>query len=124
MNCGSIHLKDRHSSPALYHFAKDTATASNCTGACATTWPPVTVPSGQQPQAGTGVTGTFTVIMRADGSQQAVFDGQTLYTYSGDSKAGDTNGEGIGGVWHVVKASGTGAAATTATTAKSSGGGY
>ena len=119
----------------LYHFAKDTATASNCNAGCSSTWPPVTVPSGQQPKAGTGVTGTFTVIMRADGTQQAVFNGQPLYIYSGDSKAGDTNGEGIGGVWHVVKASGAAAgaapaattpttAATTKTTAGGMGGGY
>ena len=103
----------------LYHFAKDTATTSACNAGCSSTWPPVTVPSGQQPQAGTGVSGTFTVINRADGTQQAVFNGQPLYTYSGDSKAGDTNGEGIGGVWHVVKASGAaaGAGATTPTTA-------
>jgi predicted lipoprotein with Yx(FWY)xxD motif len=102
----------------LYHFAKDTATTSACTGQCATTWPPITVPSGQQPQAGSGVTGSLTVINRPDGTQQAVFDGQPLYMYSGDTKAGDTNGEGIGGVWHVIKATGasTGAGATPAVT--------
>ncbi len=108
----------------LYHFAKDTGTTIACTGQCASTWPPETVPSGQKPQAGPGVTGTLTVLNRPEGTQQVAYDGQTLYTYSGDSKAGDTNGEGIGGVWHVVKASGA-PAATTATTAKStSGGGY
>jgi predicted lipoprotein with Yx(FWY)xxD motif len=122
----------------LYHFTKDSGTTIACTGQCATTWPPVTVPSGQTPQAGPGVSGTLAVVARPDGTQQATFNGQTLYMYSGDSKAGDTNGEGIGGVWHVVKASGAassaggGAApqATTPTTASTGmtsgtvGGGY
>jgi predicted lipoprotein with Yx(FWY)xxD motif len=119
----------------LYHFTKDSGTTIACTGQCAATWPPVTVPSGQNPQAGPGVTGTLAVVARPDGTHQATFNGQTLYMYSGDSKAGDTNGEGIGGVWHVVKASGAassagGGAATTPTTASTGttsgtvGGGY
>jgi predicted lipoprotein with Yx(FWY)xxD motif len=102
----------------LYHFTKDTATTIACTGACATTWPPVTVPAGQQPKAGSGVTGSLTVVMRPDGSQQAAINGQPLYMYSGDTKAGDTHGQGIGGFWFAVSGSGSsiaGAAATPTT---------
>ena len=29
-------------------------------------------------------------------------NGMTLYRYSGDTKPGDTNGDGFGNVWHVV----------------------
>jgi hypothetical protein len=29
-------------------------------------------------------------------------NGHPLYTYSGDTAAGQTTGEGVGGVWHVV----------------------
>ena len=102
----------------LYHLTTDSATKITCTGPCASTWPPLVVASGQQPQAGAGVTGTLTAVDRPDGTKQAAFDGQPLYTYSGDSKTGDTNGEGIGGVWHVIKvsASSSGAGATPAVT--------
>jgi predicted lipoprotein with Yx(FWY)xxD motif len=102
----------------LYHLTTESATKITCTGPCAGTWPPLTIPSGQQPQAGTGVTGTLTVVDRPDGTKQAAFNGQPLYTYAADSKTGDTNGEGIGGVWHVIKVSAAagGGAAPAATT--------
>ncbi len=120
----------------LYHLTKESATNIVCTGACAQTWPPVTVPSGQQPQAGSGITGTLTVVNRPDGTQQAAINGQPLYMYSGDTKAGDTNGQGIGGVWFALMANGSSVgagaggapAATTPTTAAhpatTKGGGY
>jgi len=109
----------------LYHFTKDTATTIACTGNCAVTWPPVAVPAGQKAEAGSGVTGTVSTVMRPDGSQQAAINGQPLYTYSGDTKAGDTNGQGFGGFWFAVMANGSSVpaaggaapAATTATTA-------
>ena len=118
----------------LYHFTKDSATAIACVDKCTVTWPPVTVPSGQQPKAGSGVTGSLTVVHRPDGTQQAAINNQPLYMYSGDTKAGDTNGQGIGGFWFALMANGSSVAggagaapattkATTATTA-SSGGGY
>jgi len=116
----------------LYHFTKDTATTIACTGACATTWPPVTVPPGQQPQTGSGVTATLTVVDRPDGTKQVAANGQPLYMFSGDTKAGDTNGQGFGGFWFALMSSGSSVSsggtsatttkATTATTAASSGG--
>ena len=116
----------------LYHFTKDSATQIACAGSCGVTWPPVTVPSGQQPQAGSGVTGTLSVVKRPDGTQQVAMNGLPLYTYSGDTKAGDTNGQGFGGFWFALMGNGSsvsaGAApATTPTTKASSGtvpGGY
>src|SRR5512143_1268189 len=44
----------------LYTYSADSAGTSTCTGGCATAWPPLTVPAGQTPTAGTGVTGTLT----------------------------------------------------------------
>src|SRR5205807_10096198 len=98
---------------------------SACSGNCGVPWPPVTVPSGQQPQAGSGVTGTLSVVKRPDGTQQVAMNGLPLYTYSGDTKAGDTNGQGFGGFWFALMANGSSVpaaggaapAATTATTA-------
>src|SRR5439155_14258729 len=54
----------------LYHLTSESATAIKCTGQCANTWPPLTVAAGQQPQAGTGVTGSLTVVDRPDGTKQ------------------------------------------------------
>ena len=79
------------------------------------------------------LTAALTVVKRPDGTQQVAANGQPLYRYAGDAKTGDTNGQGVGGVWFALMASGSsvgggaGAApattkATTATTAASSGG--
>jgi predicted lipoprotein with Yx(FWY)xxD motif len=100
----------------LYSFAPDTATTSNCNGTCAQAWPPV-----QGPATASGVTGTFGTIKRSDGSVQATFDGHPLYTFAGDTAAGQANGNGLnanGGLWHEITTSGTAAAGS------SGGGGY
>jgi predicted lipoprotein with Yx(FWY)xxD motif len=59
------------------------------------------------PVPGTGVS-SLTTFTRADnGKTQLQIDGHPLYTFAGDSKPGDTNGEGIINKWYAV--SGTGA---------------
>src|SRR5438067_12803339 len=40
----------------VYTFDSDTAGVSKCTGGCATTWPPLTLPAGTTPTAGPRVT--------------------------------------------------------------------
>lgn len=83
----------------LYTYDRDTQGVSNCAGACAAAWKPYT--------SGATAQGTFpaniTVITRADGSQQFAWKGMPLYYYSADQSAGDINGDGVGGVWHIVK---------------------
>jgi predicted lipoprotein with Yx(FWY)xxD motif len=81
----------------LYFDTKDSQGTSNCSGACATAWPPLTVPSGQQPKAGSGVSGTLGTITRSDGSQQVTYDGFPLYYWKGDSKPGDVTGQNVNG---------------------------
>jgi predicted lipoprotein with Yx(FWY)xxD motif len=93
-----------------------------CTGACATAWPPLLLPSGTTSASGTaGVTGLGTVAV--SGGTQVTANGLPLYRFSGDSASGDTNGEGLssfGGTWHVTAAGAatgaTGAEATAPTT--------
>jgi predicted lipoprotein with Yx(FWY)xxD motif len=100
----------------LYKFSADSAGMSACTGSCATAWPPLTVASGTAPKGGSGATGTFGTMTRSDGTRQVTYDGDPLYTFSGDSSAGETNGQNItsdGGTWTVVTV---GAASTPATT--------
>jgi predicted lipoprotein with Yx(FWY)xxD motif len=110
----------------LYWFAPDTSTTSKCTGSCSTYWPPVTGPV----TAGSGVTGTLGTITRPDGTTQATYDGHPLYTYVGDTAAGQAKGNGLnlsGGLWYEMTVSGAKAATgTTASTpsASTGGGGY
>ena len=84
----------------LYTFDSDTAGVPTCTGDCANTWQPLVIPGA--PTAGEGVSGTLDLVARDDGSMQVTLDGKPLYLYSGDPAVGDTNGDGFGGVWHVV----------------------
>ena len=90
----------------LYVLTSDTPNTTTCTGACAGTWPPFTVTSGQQPHPGGSVTGTLGTFSRSDGTSQVTYGGRPLYFFKGDARAGDTNGQGMGGVWFVAAASG------------------
>jgi predicted lipoprotein with Yx(FWY)xxD motif len=87
----------------LYIYTKDTVSTSNCSGGCATAWPPLTVAAGVTPTAGPGVAGTLGVIQRADGSYQVTIDGKPLYYYVRDARPGDTTGQGVSNVWYVVQ---------------------
>jgi predicted lipoprotein with Yx(FWY)xxD motif len=90
----------------LYVLTKDSSGVSTCSGNCATAWPPLTLDTGETVQAGSGVTGTLATLTRADGSVQVTYNGAPLYYFSGDSKAGDTSGQGTNGVWFVVSPAG------------------
>jgi predicted lipoprotein with Yx(FWY)xxD motif len=79
----------------LYTFDKDTAGKSNCTGGCLTAWPAYVAKEGATAK------GEFTLI-EANGAKQWAFKGMPLYYFAGDTQAGDRNGDGSGGVWHVV----------------------
>ena len=46
-------------------------------------------------------------ITRADGTVQSTYNGWPLYYFSGDSAAGDVNGQGVNDVWWVLDATGT-----------------
>jgi len=87
----------------LYWYAKDTRMTSNCTGGCATAWPPLI----GTPKAAMGVrlTGKLGAITRAGGLTQATYKGRPLYTYAGDTAPGQVKGNGLGGVWHVLHVS-------------------
>ncbi len=79
----------------LYTYAKDSDATSACSGGCATAWPPLTVPAGQVPTAGSGVTGTLATLTRADGTVQVTYNGWPLYYWQGDKAAGDVTGDGV-----------------------------
>jgi predicted lipoprotein with Yx(FWY)xxD motif len=124
-------LVDAHGK-SLYVFDKDTTGKIACTTGCVGLWPPLVVPNGTSAPTGvSGVMAALGTVMRPEGTTQLTSDGRPLYTFNGDTAAGQVNGDGFaGGIWHVAKASGNGsppATATTPTTApssSSSSGGY
>lgn len=82
---------------SLYTFDKDTAGVSNCNDNCASVWPPYLSKGPANLPTG------FIIITRKDGSSQYTYQGKPLYYYAKDAKAGDTLGDGVGGVWHLAK---------------------
>jgi predicted lipoprotein with Yx(FWY)xxD motif len=113
----------------VYRYDADSAkpSKSNCTGGCASAWPPVLVTGSAMPQV-TGVSSSLVgEVTRSDGSKQLTLDGWPLYTYAGDSSAGATSGQGSGGVWWAVtptgaKASSSGAMASSSASSSAASG--
>jgi predicted lipoprotein with Yx(FWY)xxD motif len=108
----------------LYLFEADTGGKSTCSGACATTWPPVVA---KAPNGGDGLDGAaFGTTTRADGTQQVTYHDHPLYYYAGDGKApGSTKGEALntfGGKWYVLD--GSGKSVAPASSSEMGGGGY
>jgi predicted lipoprotein with Yx(FWY)xxD motif len=90
----------------LYVLTKDTPGVSTCSGSCASNWPPFTLPSGDTVVGAAGATQAFGTITRSDGTVQVTYGGAPVYYFAGDSAAGQTNGQGLNGVWFVVAAGG------------------
>jgi len=95
---------------ALYMFTLDSPQSVTCTGVCAATWPPLTVPAGSHPMAGQGVSAALLgSAPDPSGGRVVTYDGWPLYTYTGDSQPGQTTGQGIdlnGGDWYLMRPSG------------------
>jgi predicted lipoprotein with Yx(FWY)xxD motif len=92
----------------LYLFKKDTGAASNCSGACAAEWPPLTTTGAVTSSGGVSMSALKTV-HRSDGKMQVTFNGHPLYYYAGDSMPGQTNGQGLntyGATWWALSPSG------------------
>jgi predicted lipoprotein with Yx(FWY)xxD motif len=85
----------------LYFNTVDTATKIQCTGSCASLWPPLD----GTPKPGSGLDATrFGTIKRPDGGMQVAYDGHPLYEFASDSPGG-MGGAGLtdsGGKWVVA----------------------
>lgn len=83
----------------LYTFDKDSTGSgkSVCNGQCAVNWPPLLATDTDKAQ------GDYSIITRDDGKKQWALKGKPLYFWIKDSKAGDTTGDGVQGVWHTIK---------------------
>jgi predicted lipoprotein with Yx(FWY)xxD motif len=77
----------------LYTFGPDKE--GTCTGKDLEGWRPYAAPPGAQPQ------GDWAVADH-DGPAHWAYKGKCLYNYSGDTKPGDANGEGVGEAWHLL----------------------
>ena len=80
----------------LYVFDRDAAGKSNCSGTCATNWPPLAAASDAT------TSGDWTVVTRDDGTRQWAYRGKPLYHWSKDAKPGDVTGDGVNNVWHIA----------------------
>ena len=90
----------------LYHLKTESGSTIQCTGSCASTWPPLLFSGNGSPTGGSHVTGALATVKRPDGGTQVTYMGMTLYTYAGDSAPGQAHGQGIQGVWFAVTPSG------------------
>ena len=87
----------------LYAFDPDgtTITASMCTDGCATVWPHLTAKG--KPVAGKGLKASK---LELGADRQVAYNGHLLYEFSNDKGPGQTNGQGVANVWHVVGTNG------------------
>jgi predicted lipoprotein with Yx(FWY)xxD motif len=92
----------------LYDFHKDKGTTSSCYGACAEGWPPLLTEGEPQPSNGTNASLLGTT-ERKDGTMQVTYKGHPLYTFAGDQKPGEANGNDVsafGAQWYALKGNG------------------
>ncbi|HEV8063672.1 MAG TPA: hypothetical protein VGP46_02515 [Acidimicrobiales bacterium] len=109
---------------SLYVLSIESTGKLHCTSKdCVANWPPLLVAKDAKITTGAGVKGKVAHVVRGT-KWQVTFNGWPVYTFAGDSKAGQSNGEKVtafGGTWYLVNP----AAKTNATTPikKAAGGG-
>ena len=90
----------------LYAFTGDSTNKSTCYGTCAKVWIPLTTKGSVVIKSGSGLSQQLAgKAKRTDGSYQVTYGGHPLYRFTGDTKAGQQNGQNKklnGGHWFVV----------------------
>jgi predicted lipoprotein with Yx(FWY)xxD motif len=89
----------------LYMFVPDHQKKVTCHGSCAAVWPPLTVKKGVKPTAGGAARKSLLGLY----GRVVSYKRWPLYTYIGDSKPGQANGQAQdlnGGLWYVLSPSG------------------
>lgn len=82
---------------ALYTFATDSTGQSSCDRPCEGLWPPHYAEPGDKPS------GPFTIARSFDGRPMWAWRGKPLYRWVSDRKRGAAGGDGVAGVWFLVK---------------------
>jgi predicted lipoprotein with Yx(FWY)xxD motif len=89
----------------LYMYTKDEPNKTNCNEGCLKAWPPLLTLGA--PKLGDGVDASLVgTADMANGSKIVTYNKMPLYYWVKDTKAGDTTGIGVGGVWYVVSPAG------------------
>ena len=90
----------------VYMYAPDgSATTSKVPAALKVAWPRV-LASGNL-TVGSGLDKSkIAKHAQPNGKQQVSYNGHLVYTFTGDKKSGDANGQGLGGIWFALNASG------------------
>lgn len=95
----------------LYVFMKDQHRHVTCTGSCASFWHPLKWTSASKPTAGGAAKSSLLgTDKNPSGGRVVTYAKWPLYTYSGDSAAGQHKGQGLnlnGGKWYVISPKGT-----------------
>jgi len=89
----------------LYMFVPDHRKKVTCKGSCAVAWPPLKLKKGLKPTAGGAARKK---LLGLDG-RVVTYNRWPLYTYIGDSKPGQANGQAQnlnGGLWYVLSPAG------------------
>jgi predicted lipoprotein with Yx(FWY)xxD motif len=91
---------------ALYRYTPDSKGHNTCSGACATYWPALVLKGTTKPTGGSGANSALLGTIKHGKSLQVTYGGYPLYMYVGDTKAGQSNGEGKDKTWYLVDAKG------------------
>jgi predicted lipoprotein with Yx(FWY)xxD motif len=94
----------------LYVFMKDQHRHVTCTGSCASFWPPLKWKKSAKPKAGGSAKSSLLgTDKNPSGGKVVTYNHWPLYTYSGDSAAGQAKGWNLnlnGGKWYVISPAG------------------
>jgi len=93
----------------LYRYTIDRKGVNRCSSdaTCNKYWPPLLVKAGAKPTAGAGAKAAKLGTIKAkNGMRQVTYAGWPLYTFAGDSAAGQTKGQAFEKQWYVVNTSG------------------
>jgi len=82
---------------ALYVFDKDSAGKSNCDAGCLKNWP------AYHAAAKVKAVAPWSKVKATNGKEMWAYNGKPVYRFIKDTKAGAVEGDGVGGIWHVVK---------------------
>ena len=107
VDSGGMTVYDSHGdNPMLYQFNRPPT--PSCYKACAMVWRPVLTAAAPKAMGGADVD-LLGTIRREDGSRQVTYAGHPLYTYAGDKRPGETNGDytvSFGEAWHALEPDG------------------
>jgi len=87
----------------LYTFDKDSQNRSNCYNGCEAKWP-VFYGNIDTEKLPTGISkNDFGTIIRDNGAKQTTYRSKPLYYFFKDGAPKEKKGDGVKGVWHIIK---------------------